>query len=107
MRIRLMLAVGAISVGFTVPAAAQDYGYGYGYQSQHQLEHDQLKHQRRDLHHQLRDQHEDAQGLDPWTHGQFHQNLRAEHRYYDHQRRHEHRREHQWNQSESYYGNGY
>ena len=109
MRKHIMLTVGVFAAGFAVPAAAQDYGYGYGYQSQHQLEHDQLDHQRRDLHHQLRDRHEDAheQGLDPWTHAQLHQDLRAQHQYYDHQRRHEHRREHQWNQSQRYYGDGF
>ena len=68
------IAIGIVGLGLAAPAAAQDYGYSYGYENDHHRVHDQLKHERDDLHRGLRDQHHAAhdQGLDPWGHSQLH-----------------------------------
>jgi len=93
MRKMILAAASVVAVlGFSAPAMAQDWNGGW-----HDRAHDRLDQRHDDAHDQLEEEHHEAheQGLTPWEHRQLHRELRWQHDDADYELQRQHQRQHQ------------
>jgi hypothetical protein len=103
-----MTAIGAMGIlAFAAPATAQNYDWG----GQHYGQHERLDDRHDDVHDELDTEHDAAheEGLSRWEHRQLHRDLRFQHEEADYRIARQHQRQHRRNawQRRAYGNYGY